>query len=284
MNFKAYSWNAVRIGLGLLLLVAAGLKLAGQGFSAIPQIGWFATPTIQIAAAEWEIVLGIWLLSGAYRIGAWFASVATFFTLAAVSGYLGWIGVASCGCFGAIKASPWHAFEVDLFALLLVAVLRPDFSSAVHMPKSELGRLALVGAGTGFVVIMMLATIVGVGKLAFGSPGAALARLQGDVLTTDGSDVDFGVGKPGEWLDKTVEVRNWTVKPVRLTGGSSDCLCVATDGLPVTIPPSGARKVPVRMRVQPSASGSVSRSVVVWTDCDQQREIRLVFSCRVEDP
>jgi hypothetical protein len=38
MNFKAYSWNAVRIGLGLLLLVAAGLKLAGQGVSANPPI------------------------------------------------------------------------------------------------------------------------------------------------------------------------------------------------------------------------------------------------------
>ena len=49
--FRQRAWTAVRIALGLLMLTAAGLKLAGRGVSAVPQVGWFATPTIQIAAA-----------------------------------------------------------------------------------------------------------------------------------------------------------------------------------------------------------------------------------------
>jgi hypothetical protein len=41
-----------------------------------------------LAAVQWEIVLGLWLLSGAYRTGAWLAAVGTFLAFAAVSGYL----------------------------------------------------------------------------------------------------------------------------------------------------------------------------------------------------
>ena len=121
-------WPVVRIALGVLLLTAAVLKLAGRNVSAVPQVGWYATPMAQIAAAEWELVLAIWLLSGAYRIGAWLAALATFVTFAGISGYLGWIGVASCGCFGAIHASPWHAFAVDLVPLFLLGVFRPGVS------------------------------------------------------------------------------------------------------------------------------------------------------------
>ncbi|MFL5342985.1 MAG: hypothetical protein ACJ8F7_22870 [Gemmataceae bacterium] len=39
---SARIWTAVRILLGCLLLTAAGLKLAGHGVSAVPQVGWFA--------------------------------------------------------------------------------------------------------------------------------------------------------------------------------------------------------------------------------------------------
>src|SRR5437764_8430171 len=116
-SIRTRAWTFVRLALGVLLLITAGLKLAGQDVSAVPQVGWYATPTVQMAAAEWEIVLGVWLLSGRYRIGAWLVSAATFLTFAGISCYLGMIGVASCGCFGAIKASPWYVLGVDLVAL-----------------------------------------------------------------------------------------------------------------------------------------------------------------------
>src|SRR2546423_6451670 len=90
----------VRTALGLLLLTAAGLKLYGLGVSAVPRVGWFAQPWVQLTAAEWEIVLGLWLLSGAYPLGAWVAALGKFVAFAGVSGYLGAVGVASCGCFG----------------------------------------------------------------------------------------------------------------------------------------------------------------------------------------
>src|SRR5687768_17088784 len=110
-------FEVVRRLLGALLLIAAGLKLYGLNVSALPRVGWFAGPQVQLAAAAWELVLGLWLLSGSARAGAWLASVGTFSAFAAVSAYFGWIGVASCGCFGVIRASPWSAFGVDVAVL-----------------------------------------------------------------------------------------------------------------------------------------------------------------------
>src|SRR5437764_9267668 len=106
-SIRTRAWTFVRLALGVLLLITAGLKLAGQNVSAVPQVGWYATPMVQMAAAEWEIVLGVWLLSGRYRVGSWLTSLMTFVTFAGISGHLGYGGVASCGCFGAINASPW---------------------------------------------------------------------------------------------------------------------------------------------------------------------------------
>src|SRR5262249_61843045 len=103
-------WGSlVRLALGLLLVAAAGLKLKAVGFSSIPQVGYFSTPAVQIAVAEWELVLGIWLLSGRHRSGAWLMALVTFLALAAISFYLGWRGVASSGRLGARATNPCDA-------------------------------------------------------------------------------------------------------------------------------------------------------------------------------
>jgi len=60
-------FEVVRRVLGVLLPVAAGLKLYGLNVTALPRVGWFAGPQVQVAAAAWELVLGLWLLSGSGR-------------------------------------------------------------------------------------------------------------------------------------------------------------------------------------------------------------------------
>jgi hypothetical protein len=79
--------------LGLILLAAAGLKLYGLQFQPFAQHGLLLQASVQIAIVEWEIVLGLWLLSGFARAGAWFAAIFTFLSFAAVSLRLAVIGV-----------------------------------------------------------------------------------------------------------------------------------------------------------------------------------------------
>jgi hypothetical protein len=255
--------------LGVLLLTTAALKLAGQSVSAVPQIGWFALPTVQIAAAEWEIVLGLWLLSGRFQVGAWLAALVTFIAFAGVSGYLGWIGVGSCGCFGAIHASPWWAFGVDIGVVLVVVLGRESFSMR-RSGLNESRRDLIVGARYGVATFMILSGVTAVAVIAFGSAGAALARLRGERITVDRTFVDFGAGHPGQVLKAVVQVRNWSDRTVQIVGGTSDCSCVTTAALPIAIRPGESGTVPIRLRVKSSGPGTYTRAAQLLTDDDRQ--------------
>jgi hypothetical protein len=270
----------VRIALGLLLLTAAGLKLAGRGVSAVPQVGWFATPTIQVAAAEWEIVLGIWLLSGAYQIGAWFASLATFLSFAAISAYLGRIGVSSCGCFGAIHASPWYAFGLDLIAIAVIGAfwpgVRPEIRGARYLQPPPLSGVCML-----FAIVLLVGSVVGSLALYYGSVDAALARLRGDPVSVSETFVDLGHGTAGQFLQGTIELRNFTDDPIRVIGGTSDCQCAIIRDLPLTLEPNRATHVSIVMRI-PAHSPHIllTHRAEFLTDHPRQPKVSFLLACR----
>jgi hypothetical protein len=263
----------VGVCLGVVLLAAACLKLYGLDVTPVPRVGWFATPQVQVVTAEWEIVLGAWLLSGWNPRGAWWAAIGTFAAFAGVSGYFGCIGVASCGCFGVIHASPWAAFAVDLTALSLLAITRQRGRNVGVPPTTGWATIPVGAAG-----ILILLTAVG--TLAYGSPAAALARLRGDVVTVSPDYVDFGGVSEGQSVERKVEVWNWTDGPVRLIGGSSDCTCVTTADLPLTIPPRERRAVTIRVNIPKTKPGVVVRKAELWTDHLGAPRVRLLVSFR----
>lgn len=92
--------------------------------------------------------------------------------------------------------------------------------------------------------------------------------------------IDFGEGHPGQVLEATVEVRNVTDAPIRLIGGTADCSCVTTDGLPATVPPGGAVSVPIQLTLPPETTGAYTRKAVIWTDGGRARSIYLTLSGR----
>ena len=216
--WRSRSWVALRIMLGLLLLITAALKLAGRHISPMPQIGWFGTPMVQLAAAEWEIALAVWLLSGRYQIGAWLAALGTFLSFATVSGYLGAIGQASCGCFGALAASPWYAFGVDVAAILLLVAFRPSLGTLRQSSWTELRRPILTCVGFGLAVVSVLVSFMIAGRLAYGSSAAAIAHLRGQHITVEPAYLDVGTGQPNQLVEARVTVHNWSDHSVRLIG------------------------------------------------------------------
>jgi hypothetical protein len=278
---SAGKWNgftSVHIALGILLLVTASLKLYGLSMSTLPAMAWYSTPMAQAIAISWEILLGLWLLSRKGIVGSWLAAICTFVLLAGISAHLGWIGEATCGCFGAIKASPWLAFGVDITVLLLLVISRPPlgmFRTELPRSASKIGWFVL-GIGVSFAIV------VGAGFWLFGSPEAALARLRVEALTIRPGYVDFGTGKLGNQLEATIEIRNWIDRPVRLIGGTSDCSCVTSIGLPVSVPPRGSVSIPLLLKVRQSTPGVFTREAELWTDCDEQRTIGVRVGCRVE--
>lgn len=115
----------------------------------------------------------------------------------------------------------------------------------------------------------------------YGSLEAALAGLRGDTLTVWPRYVDFGRGEPGEVLEATVEVSNWGSDDLKLIGGTSDCSCITTSNLPLSVPPGGTKAVTIQLNVPRSGGGTMTRFVELWTDAERHRTIRLLVGCRV---
>lgn len=272
-------WPVVRTGVGLLLLVAAGLKLAGLGVSAVPAVAWFATPTVQILVAEWEIVLGIWLLSGAYPIGAWLAALATFGAFAMISGYLGAIGVASCGCFGAIKASPWWSFGVDAAVLLaLVGLAKPCTTRHLRKWVRSGSGIDLAGifrsVGIACAVGMVLTGIVFFTRSEDSTLDDVLVRLRGERVVIRVAAI--GVGKEsGIANDWKIEVWNRTDQPMRIVGTSQDCWWKVVDRLPWHVEPGQRRLFSIQVHENTEKGTTRSRRLRFTTDCPEQPAVFL---------
>jgi len=271
-TFKVRCIKVASILCGLLLLAAAGLKLYGLNYSPFAQYGRLLTPTVQSFAVVWEVLLGFWLLSGSSRFLSWLTAMVTFIGFAIVSGYLGIIGQASCGCLGVLEASPWAAFALDVSALVLLMIGRPPWTGWASC------KAGLWWAG-GFSALLALIVVIGISV--FGSSEAAIARLRGESLGVTPGVLDFGSGKPGEKLTAKVTVRNWTDSPVRIIGGSSDCTCIATNDLPITIPPRDEQAVSVRLTIPNSTSGSVSKQVALMTDHPRRATLPFGITCSV---
>ena len=263
----------------MLLVTAAALKLYGFHVSAVPRAGWLSTPWAQMALIQWESILGLWLISGVYPVGSWLAALATFTIFAVVSGYLAWIGVASCGCFGSIKASPWAAFAVDVLALMILPAAQPDLRSLREKPQRTLARIGGVVLGA----VVLFGVLAGTGALIFGSADAALAYLRGESISVRPTFVDVGRGVPGQTVEATVELVNRTDRSVRVIGGTSDCSCVTTNDLPLTLGPGEARGVSVRVKLS-SDLGIFNRKAFFWTDHNQARAVLFDLTGRIDPP
>jgi hypothetical protein len=267
--------------IGCLLLVAAGLKLHGLAVEPVGAAGFFSAPWVQMLILEWEIALGIWLISGTQRALAWLAATATFIGFAAVSFWQGWIGQVTCLCFGAIHVDPWVSFAIDLTALTLLGCARS--SAVASQPSGQLApnlRFLAVGACG---VLLILGMFAAIGAVAFGSPAAALAYLRGERISIEPRLLDVGEGYFGEEKEVVVQVRNWTQKPIRVIGGTFDGGCVVTNDLPLTVTPGEVRALTVSVRLIGPA-GQFTRYAKLFTDDEQSSTIAFRLMGRSHKP
>ena len=166
--------------LGVLLLAAAALKVQGLGFDPVRRLGIFAAPEFQVAVVEFEVFLGLWLLSGFRPLGSWFLALSAFVAFAGVSFYLGWVGQSSCGCFGRLSPSPWYTFGLDVGIIAALFVARPDLGPLKDKRRSTLTAAvvpAVVALGGGAVFFGLF---IGLAYFTFGSVRGAVAYFRGE--------------------------------------------------------------------------------------------------------
>jgi len=266
-------------GLGVLLLVAAALKLYGLAVGPVGAAGIFSEPWMQMLIVEWEVGLGAWLLWGANPLLAWLAATVTFVVFGRVSWWQGWVGQTSCGCFGAFRVNPWIAFTIDVVVLIALASVARRALASERPPSLSLRLRPVVVGVCG--VLAIFAIVAAIGAFVFGSLAAALAHLRGDRLSVEPRLVDVGQGFMNERKVAMLRLRNWTGAAIRVIGGTSDCSCIATDDLPLSVPADGERAVTVRLLLK-GPPGQFTRTVVLFTDDERFRRIAFRLTGRIQ--
>lgn len=269
--------------IGGLLLAGAALKVQGLGVGPVAALGVFSPPAFQLATVLLEVFLGLWLLSGKQQTGSWLTALGVFITFAGVSSYLTWVGQSSCGCFGKLSVKPGNALLIDLAALTALLVGRPDLKPLWANLRSSLARLIISG-GCGLAgIVVICGLLLGLASASFGSVAAAVAYFRGERVSVQPRLVEVGEGVPGEQRTVTVELANWTDKPVRLIGGTTGCSCTVLNDLPLTIPAKEVGAVSVRISLS-GKPGVFTRKVAFLVDDDGFQAVAFRLTGRILAP
>lgn len=124
------------VAIGCLLIIAAALKV--HALHDTVERGDYALPTriAQGVLVIYEAILGVFVMAYGLRIPQVRRVVLlTFAAFACVSAYSAAAGRISCGCFGPLELSPWHALLLDLAVCLWILLVSLDSPRSLCSPK-----------------------------------------------------------------------------------------------------------------------------------------------------
>jgi thiol-disulfide isomerase/thioredoxin len=186
--------NIVMKVLGLLLLTAAVLKGHELLTTPMANADIWTNRYFMIFQVEFELALGIWLLSGLFKRVAWLAALGCFTLFCGVTLYKALSGFGSCGCFGNVHINPWITlFAVDLPAVILLVIFRPklEIRRFLHIPHwlEPLPKLSVLGT----------VFLIGLSAVAVSSP---VLILNEPAMVT----AQYEVLEPETWIGKELPI------------------------------------------------------------------------------
>lgn len=189
--------------LGALLVGAALLK--GHELLTLPVANkdlWSYRPFL-VFQVEWELGLGLWLLSGLWKRRAWQVSLLCFGLFCGVTLYRALTGAASCGCFGRIQVDPWITLlAIDIPAMLLLWLFPAEKSRAnLEQGPVECRRYAMS------CVLLIAATV--------GATTAGLVLHKPERVTAT-----FEVLEPQTWVGRPLPIMAHIDKAKQLQQGN----------------------------------------------------------------
>ncbi len=145
---------------GLVLIGASGLKV--HMMLNEPVVGKHFWETWEFMLIQIPLVmgLGIWLVSGLFKLGGWLLGVLALVVFLGDTIYKAVTGAESCGCFGSVDVDPWvtlFAFNIPFLAAMLIfrprgeKLLGPPWPSAKHFWSVAIPTAILLPA----IVIVM---------------------------------------------------------------------------------------------------------------------------------
>ncbi len=187
--------RSVPIVLGAVLLAAAAFKTHQLTSGPMPENSLFTSRWFLIGLGEFELALGLWLLSGAYPKQARIMALVTFASFGVVSLYQAFSGESSCGCFGKASVSPRHTLLLDSAAVVALWFWHSEGARGISTDKERnVSSHSFRLTASGFIFLMI------------GIPVAvAMSRYTPAFLTNEGEivgDNSTVVLEPETWVGK----------------------------------------------------------------------------------
>lgn len=173
---------------GALLLLAGTLKAHHLATEPVAELLHLPRWTLA-AAVAFELLLGLWLLSGVRPWHARALALLSFVCFLMLALYQALQGSDSCGCLGKVPLPPWGAVLLDGTAILALYYWRPLPEPSAHVAR----RLR-----PWFVVAALLLLTVPLGALSLATSTPASLRSDGEII----GSTPFVVLEPTTWLGK----------------------------------------------------------------------------------
>ena len=224
---------------GVALLAAAALKVYSSGPAVPSPVTEMLPPWADGLVPLFEGALGVWLVSGIGRVGAWAVATPTAGLFALHNLAQTADGEASCGCFGAATVPPGVTLAFDVVVLALLLRSRPAWQGWPTGPRVQAAAVAALLLGGAAILT----------TARYGSIGASLAAARGESLALTPEKLNLGPVPAGGTVERSLRVANLSADPVQIALAMSNCSCVAVHGLPVTVAPGGWADLPVTVTV-----------------------------------
>lgn len=183
---RCHGSDIVRLLVGAVLLTAAGMKGYELATEPMAEKGLLTSRWFLIAAVEFELSLGLCLVSGLWKRWIWCVTVLCFVGFTCLTAYKAWQGDANCGCFGRAAVDPRYTLVLDCTLLTALLVWRPRMESQP-------------GEWRKAVAVILAALCIGV-------PGAAaMVSVRSATLANDDvilGNSSFVVLEPEKWAGK----------------------------------------------------------------------------------
>jgi methylamine utilization protein MauE len=190
--FAGGGYVVVRMILGGVLLVAAALKGYQLATEPTAEISLMTSRWFLIGSVEFEVLLGLCLISGLFVRASWLISLGCFALFSCVSLYKALSGEASCGCFGSVQVNPWYTLSLDVAAVVALLRWRPAlFASAEPTGESR--------PASRYAIVLGVWLVVGL------SAGWQMARFEAVTVSDEGDflgDGEIVVLEPEKWVGK----------------------------------------------------------------------------------
>ena len=105
----------------------------------------------------------------------------------------------------------------------------------------------------------------------FGASFTGISYLRGEMLVTDRSTLLLEEGRAGEVRQAEFTFRNIGPSPLHIVGAYTNCTCVVSNDLPLTVPGNASVKSTITARYRDK--GDLSQTIVYYTDCPTQPSI-----------